>query len=42
MYTRVEAESVVQAVFDVSTRHGHTSPDAVHVGQRKPDVVELV
>jgi len=41
-FTCIEAESIVQAMFDVTTWHGHAAPDAVHVGQRKPDVVELV
>jgi len=29
-------------MFDVSTWNRHASRDAVHVGQCKPDVVELV
>jgi len=32
----------VQAMSSVSTRHRHTSPYAVHVSRRKPDVVELI
>lgn len=41
-FTCVEAESAVQAMFDVPTRHRHASSDAVHVCQCKPDIVELV
>jgi len=40
--TCVEAETVVQAVLDVSTRYRHRSPDAVHVRDGEPEVVELV
>jgi len=42
VFTCVEPESFMQAVFRVSTRDWQTSTNAVHVSHCKPDVLELV